>query len=283
MKKQLSVLISAFFMLNCVNLFSQGYTCDTASQVCLNNMSSYPAGTGTGTLGSNIGCLFTTPNPAWVCFQVQQPGRINIAITSSPAQDLDFACWGPFSADNLSELHSSNACDSLMTDSTGCVSHPSTVGANPVDLGGYPIGNLIDCSYSTGSIEYVHIPNAQTGEWYLLLLTNFSNQPTNISFVCDPSSIGSSDCAFSAGVTDYSAPKVTVSPNPTSDVLNCNFENKNNRKLSIVDVAGKTIASWESNLPNEIIDIKAYANGVYFLKVEENGNQYSSKFVIRKD
>jgi len=283
MKKQLSVLISAFFMLNCVNLFSQGYTCDVASQACLNNMSSYPAGVSSGTFGNNIGCLSSTPNPSWVCFQVQQPGRINIKIEATMGVDLDFACWGPFSADSLGELNSSNACGTLMTDSAGCISHASSAGVNPVDLGGYPIGNMIDCSYSTGAIEYVHIPNAQSGEWYLLLLTNFSNLPTGITFVCDPSSIGSSDCAFSAGVTDYSAPKVTVSPNPTSDALNCTFETKKNRRLSIVDVAGKTIASWESNLWNETIDIKAYANGVYFLKVEEDGTQYSSKFVIRKD
>ena len=276
-------MISAFLMLSGAQLSAQGFACDTATQVCLNNMSSYPAAIGSGDFGNFIGCLVTTPNPFWVCFQVQQPGRINIKIQSTTGVDLDFACWGPFSADNLSELHSSNACSSLMTDSTGCVSHASTAGANSVDLGGYPIGNLIDCSFSPGAIEYAHIPNAQPGEWYLLLLTNYSNQSTDISFVADPSSVGSSDCAFCASVNDFATPKVIMSPNPASDALNCTFETKKNRKLSIVHIAGKTIASWESNLPNEIIDIKAYANGVYFLKVEEGSRNYSKKFIIRRN
>lgn len=281
MKKQLITLFTLFFVLNSVNLFSQGFACDTATQACLNNFSSYPTSTSVPSFGNNIGCLYTTPNPAWVCFQVDQPGRINIKIVN--IADADFACWGPFSANSLSELHSSNACDSLMTDSTGCVSHPATVGANPVDLGGYPIGNLIDCSYSPGATEYVHIPNAQTGEWYVLLLTNYSNSIGNISFTSDSSSVGTSDCAFCAGVSDYLAPKITLSPNPTSDLLNCTYETIQNRKLSIVDIAGKVIASWESNLKKEIIDIKAYANGVYFLKVEEGKFSYTQKFIIRRD
>jgi hypothetical protein len=277
-------MISAFLMLSGAQLAAQGSACGTATQVCLNNMSSYPAAIGSGDFGNFIGCLTTTPNPFWVCFQVEQPGRINIKIEPMlGGGDLDFACWGPFSADSLSELHSSNACSTLMTDSTGCVSHASTAGANPVDLGGYPIGNLVDCSYSSGAVEYAHIPNAQTGEWYLLLLTNYSNLPTNISFVADPSSVGSSDCAFCAGINDFANPKVIISPNPASDMLNCTFETKRTRKLSIVDIAGKTIIAWESNQQKETFDAKSLSNGIYFLKVEENGNQYSSKFVIRKD
>ena len=282
MKTQFYLLISLLFVLNSVNLFSQGYACDTASQVCLNYVLSYPNSVNAGDFGNNIGCLYTTPNPTWFCFQVQQPGRINLKVEGTSG-DVDFACWGPFSANNISELHSSNACSTLMTDSTGCVSHASSVGANPVDLGGYPIGSLIDCSFSTGANEYVHIPNAQTGNWYVLLVTNYSNSSGAISLESDISSSGSSNCAFCAGVNDYTTQKITISPNPTSDALNCTFKTQKNRKLSIVDVAGKTITSWESNLQNEIIGIKAYANGVYFLKVEEENRNYSQKFIIRRD
>jgi hypothetical protein len=378
-------------------------SCINSNHICFNEGSyMFPAGVGSGTFGNNVACLYTTPNPQWFCFQVLQPGRLNISLSSNPEHDLDFVCWGPFSADNYTELIGSGVCSQLNLDSTGCVSHESSAGPNPVDFGAYPIGNIVDCGFSSSSTEYIHIPNMVANEWYMIMVTNYSNQPCTIWMAGDPTSTGSSNCllnpplltvnadslsnfsyfyehgpsacqmftvdgnylvpndSFKIFITapehyevsfipdtnysdtiyidnyfsmisqyqvyvrlkeglsigDYFSELITISgggadsvmincngsvvedngieesgkshfftlsPNPASDVLNCNFENKNNRKLSIVDVTGKTIASWESNLPNEIIDIKAYANGVYFLKVEEENRSYSRKFIIRRD
>lgn len=46
----------------------------------------------------------------------------------------------------------------------------------------FPFGNMIDCSYSTSSKEMCYIPNAKEGEWYILLITNYSQEPGTISF-----------------------------------------------------------------------------------------------------
>ena len=46
----------------------------------------------------------------------------------------------------------------------------------------YPLESMVDCSYSTSSKEFCYIPDAKTGEWYLFLVTNYSQKPGTISF-----------------------------------------------------------------------------------------------------
>ena len=40
----------------------------------------------------NYGCLCTLPNPAWYYMQVGYPGNIDIHISTSPSEDVDFIC-----------------------------------------------------------------------------------------------------------------------------------------------------------------------------------------------
>lgn len=274
--------IFLFFAIVAMNVYSQSYDCAHLVQSCISASQTIPLGVCSGTAGDSVACLITTPNPVWFCFQVKQAGKINIKLSTSPNRDIDFACWGPFAADTITEIQSLGYCSQLNID-TLSANHPSSVGANPADLGGYPIGNLIDCSFEAGSQEYVHIPDAPVGQWYIFLVTNYSNTATDLMFESDSSSIGTSNCDFCAAVDDFSSPIMSISPNPTSDLLNCVFETIRNRKLSIVDLTGKKVKSWESNLQKELIDVKALPNGVYFLKVEKDNRSFSQKFIIRKD
>jgi len=52
----------------------------------------------------------------------------------------------------------------------------------------------IDCSYSTSATEVANIIGATTGEFYLLLLTNYSNQPGTITF-SQTGGTGTTDCS----------------------------------------------------------------------------------------
>ena len=144
-------------------------TCDGADPFCTDNgLYQFPAGVNAGNLGSSTppyycsgfvrpngagtsNCLSTTPNPAFYYMQIDQPGNLNIYMYSTPSHDIDFDCWGPFSDINT-------ACSQL-----SC-------------------SNMVDCSYSINSTENCHINNAQTGQYYILLITNYSNQSCNISF-----------------------------------------------------------------------------------------------------
>jgi PKD repeat protein len=147
--------------------FTQGIDCNNSEPFCSDNgQYTFPASTNVPDMGT-VGCLYTTPNPAWYWMQVDQPGNIDINMQSGG--DVDFIAWGPF--------------PSL---AAGCASDP--------------IGNNnpgVDCSYSTAAQETANIPNAQTGEVYILLITNYANIVTNITF-SQTAGAGTTDCGIIA-------------------------------------------------------------------------------------
>src|SRR5690606_1039444 len=114
--------------------------------------------------------LFSTPNPAWFYLQVAQSGDLEFIISQSTGGfdengnpigatlDVDFVVWGPF--DNFE-----GNCDNL--DDCSCPNNTSGT-AN------YPYGNVIDCSYDPQATETMTIPNAQAGEYYIVLITNYT-------------------------------------------------------------------------------------------------------------
>lgn len=156
--------------------------CIGADPFCTGTTYNFPNTTGVPNLGS-VNCLSTTPNPAWYYMEIDQNGSMVIDISQQNASgtglDVDFILWGPFSSLN-------SAC----------------AGANP-----FPAGSAVDCSYSANATETATIPNAQVGQVYVMLITNFSNQPGNISF-SQTSGSGSADCSFTCGVNLTATPSV---------------------------------------------------------------------------
>jgi hypothetical protein len=136
---------------------------------------------GVSSLG-NIGCLSTAPNPVWYWMEVGDPGNININMTSPTGNDIDFIAWGPFTS-------VADACSNISL--TSCYSCPNNT-SNPSF---YPYGNIVDCSYDPASYETCHINNAQSGQIYMLLITNFSNRPGTINF-SQTSGTGNTNCGF---------------------------------------------------------------------------------------
>ena len=164
-------------------LRSENATCETAFPFCTNQgLYQFPAGVNSGSPcgetynstcddpyhcdGAHQGqdnCLTTAPNPAFYYMRIDEPGNLNIYMYTTPSKDLDFDCWGPF--DDMA-----TACDQL-----SC-------------------STMVDCSYDPAHTEHCHINNAQTGEYYILLITNFSNDPCNISF--ENIGTGTTDCSI---------------------------------------------------------------------------------------
>lgn len=103
--------------------------------------------------GPCYSCLQTTPNPAWFYMQIGDPGKIVITISNSNNYDIDFICWGP------------------LTSPTGDC------------LAGLTCPKVVSCSYSLAATEICTIPNGLTGQFYMLMITNYHNLATNISFV----------------------------------------------------------------------------------------------------
>ena len=143
--------------------------CALADPFCTDlGMYEFPAGVnaGSGESGPDYDCLYTTPNPAWYYMKISDPGDMDIYMYSTPSVDIDFCCWGPF-ADPISP------CPYGLTED-----------------------KVVSCSYSAQPTEHCMIPaSAQTGEYYILVITNYSNQTCNINFSKVGGS-GSTDCTI---------------------------------------------------------------------------------------
>lgn len=110
--------------------------------------------------------------PTWFYMKIQSSGDILLQISqvnnAGAETDVDFVLWGPFN--NLS-----NICNQLN------------------------LGKEVDCSYSDSGIEDVQLNNAVAGEFYILLVDNYSNTPGQIT-ITQTGGAGSSDCSFLSSV-----------------------------------------------------------------------------------
>jgi len=157
--------------------------CTGANVACSANTYTFPAGTSGSAPPSvdgypNYGCLGSTPCPAWYYMQVGVVGDIVITISQSGNHDVDFICWGPFtSLTDGCAYGLTGTCSNNPLKPPVCCNNTSSSCQNF-----YPRGNITDCSYSPNATETCHILNAQVGEMYILLITNFSQQPGTITF-----------------------------------------------------------------------------------------------------
>jgi len=169
---------SIYFFLILINTIlpfianSQGVDCSTADPFCTGTTYTFPNSTSTTSQsGPDYGCLLTQPNPAWYYLQIANSGSIDIHIAQADGGgsgiDVDFICWGPFAS-------STGACTGSLT-----------------------AANTVDCSYSAAATEDCNIPNGVTGQFYLLLLTNYSGVAGTITF-SQTGGAGSTDCSILA-------------------------------------------------------------------------------------
>lgn len=179
MKKKLLYIL----LLLSICTFSQGSLCFEAEPFCSNATLTFP-NTFNGSAAQNgpdYDCLSTAPNPSWYFLGIDVAGDLNISISQRDLTgaliDVDFICYGPFN--DVSE-----ACvDQLI------------------------LANVVDCSYLPDEIEYLDIANAQIGTFYIILITNFSNQEGNISIEqtnIGQGGAGSTDCSV---VCDIALPE----------------------------------------------------------------------------
>ena len=221
-------------------VYSQGTTCASASPFCSQSGITYPAGVNNGNApsGNNYGCLSSTPNPAWFFFEIENGGYLQITLSSSPPRDIDFILYGPFP--NLSTALAS--CGSLGT-------------------GNSTQNGIIDCSFSIGTTELVDIPNAQSGQVYILMVTNFSNQATTISFTnSSPSgSMASTNC------------EVLCNLNVTGNVTNasCGLAT-GSIQLNVVGGSGSNAFIWNTGATTSTLS--GLVPGSYTVTVTDQNN-----------
>ena len=179
--------------------------CTEAPAFCTGQTVTYANSTNVPSLGQ-IGCLFTSPNPAFFFLQVNAAGPLSYLISqvdnNGIPRDVDYVAWGPFSDLNA-------AC-------SGVPQNPLP-GATPIPTPatGCP-GTLHACSYSTAPQEIICIPNAQLCEVYVIMITNFSNQAGNVTFTQTNNGGGTTSCfpinTFNYPLTTYCQDGVDPTP-----------------------------------------------------------------------
>jgi len=187
--KKIVLFIFVIINLLAKNTIAQGSDCSTASPFCTaSGVATFPAQQNTtAPVGPNYGCLGSQPNPAWFYLQIAAPGPLTLNMTNSASVDIDFIIWGPFTS-------AAAGCTSGLT------------------------GTAVACSYSSNSNETGTIPSAVVGQVYVLLITNYSNQPTTIS-LAQTGGVGATNCNIVCAMTAITAtPGLCVSPANTYDL-----------------------------------------------------------------
>ncbi len=235
-------------------------TCDLVAPFCSGSPYVFQAqeGGADAPVGPNYGCLSTKPNPTWFYLEIDISGTISIDLTAG--SDIDFAIWGPYA--------------NLTAAKAACSSFPAP----------------LDCSYSSSNTEQINISNAQTGEVYVVLVTNYADVIQNITLNQAPDATATTNCNILLPIEllFFNAKKINkklieITWSTASEANNdfftlersengLNFEN-----LIIIDGAGNS---------NQILDYHTYDYNpfdkvtYYRLKQTDFNDEYSYSTVI---
>ena len=153
--------------------------CAEAVPFCTGQTLTYPNAVNIPNLGT-IGCLGTSPNAAFFFLRVSQSGPLNYLMTQSTTPggaanlDVDYALWGPFT-----------------TNTAACAVIPNSA--------------PLSCSYSAAPTETFSIANAVACQIYVVMITNFANQPGFITFTQTNSTGGGQTICYPFNSFNYSA------------------------------------------------------------------------------
>ena len=174
-------------LISCTEFFPTGDICVNALPFCTAIQYNFPNSTNTtAESGPNYGCLLDQPNPTWYYMEIDQPGTIQIGLSQSTQPngggtgiDVDFALWGPYPSVGA-------GCQNILSGSVA----------------------PIQCSFSSSDTESIGIgvqggtgsgqstpPAAQTGQIYIVVLTNYDGAAGYIDFN-QTGGTGSSDCSI---------------------------------------------------------------------------------------
>ena len=157
------------FQLNTYSNCNLASVCSQANSLC-NSIGVPFSNTVNNSSTGSANCLLSSPNPTWFYLPISNPGTINLQINQNSLNgtplDVDYIVYGPFT--------------------------------NPVSPCGNPnllLANVVSCGFSVAAVEFPFIPNAQPGQYYLLMVTNYSNQAGFITITELGNSSGGIDCS----------------------------------------------------------------------------------------
>ncbi|WP_395052281.1 fibronectin type III domain-containing protein [Flavobacterium sp.] len=157
--------------------------CAEAPAFCTGQTVTYQNSTNIPSLGT-IGCLGSSPNPAFFFLQVNQAGPLSYLIsqvdTGGTPRDVDYVAWGPF--DDLTQ-----ACGAVPSFPIAGLQPPLTPAQGCS-------GQLHGCSFSIAPTEILCIPQATICKVYVIMITNFSNLAGTVTFTQTNTGGGTTEC-----------------------------------------------------------------------------------------
>lgn len=236
---------TVFAQSNC-NLAS---SCANANLLC-NSLGIPFSNTISAASTGSAGCLGSTPNPTWFYLPISTSGNINLVITqgnNAPNYnnlDVDYVIYGPFTS-------GTSSCNLVNTT------------------------NIVSCSFSASPTEYPIIQNAQAGKYYLMMVTNFSNQNGFITINNLSTSTGVINCTgFSFNAF------LDANNNGTKDSGEINFPlgkftyEKNDNGVVHNVIAPTGMFSIYDNVPTNSYDVSYVVNPSYAAMYNVNPSQF---------
>ena len=168
--------------------------CINSLPFCTSEVIEFPAahdGGATADENAEFGCVLSQPYPSWYHMRIETAGQFVIHMEAhdpdNPGsnRDIDYCLWGPFT-DPYAPCANDLTCEKIIDCSY------STASVEDAYLG-YPLSEHDHggSSLADGSCITYHVP--EVGEYYILMITNYSQQQCNISFTKTEGE-GETDC-----------------------------------------------------------------------------------------
>lgn len=150
------------------------------------------------------GCIGSSYNPSWYHMRINTPGQFIIHMEgrdpdTNAERDIDFCMWGPFD-------DPTSPCVAQLTEDKIIDCSYSAYYSEDIFLG-YPDGEHYHGqggNTNHGTVNY-HVP--EVGEYYILMITNFSREPCVITFTkTEGSGPGTTDCGILPGIAANDGP-----------------------------------------------------------------------------
>ena len=150
------------------------------------------------------GCIGSSYNPSWYHMRINTAGQFIIHMEGRDPdtfveRDIDFCMWGPFT-------DPTSACVLGLTGDKIIDCSYSAYYSEDIFLG-YPEGEHYhgqSGGTSHGTVNF-HVP--EVGEYYILMITNFSREPCVITFTkTEGSGPGTTDCGILPGIATNGGP-----------------------------------------------------------------------------
>ena len=186
--------------------------------------------------GPEYDCLGLEPYPSWFFIRIDEPGSLDLTIsqfnTNGIPIDVDFIIWGPYTQAQINSIQGGNT---------------SLLGPAAVQ----------DCSYLPDAVEFLSVDPVASGEFYVILITNFAQDAGTIEMVSTNSpgpGVGSTDCSIIAGdlgqdqdVCEGEIVILDATPSPPEDVDYAWFVDEGS---GFVEIVGQTNATLEIGGPS---------------------------------